>query len=50
MQDLEVHRMAEIQVAVYWLDYIVVSAIVPWNPSLFITGKSKLEISLIKNR
>lgn len=45
MQDLEVHRVAEIQVAFYWLDYIAISAAVPWNPSLFITGKHKIEFS-----
>lgn len=43
MQDHEVHCMAEIQVPVYRLDYIAISAAVPWNPSLFITGKGKIE-------
>lgn len=45
MQDLEVRCLAEIQVAVYRLDYIDISAAVPWNSSLFITGKDKIEFT-----
>lgn len=45
MQDLEVHCVAEIQMAVYWLDYIADSAAICWNTTLFIAGKDKTEFS-----
>lgn len=36
--------------AVYRLDYIAISAAVPRNSSLFITGKDKMEFKLIELR
>lgn len=39
MQDHEVHRMAQIQMALYWTHYSNIGDPVYWNPLVFLTCK-----------